>query len=84
MKSWCDWVAGNGAVMTIGGGGGGWDSEYRWAAHGIGVTAADKASFVHDQHANVIVGEDEYDYGNNVWHVNSSLLPTYALNMWVR
>ena len=78
---WCDW-SGNGAVMTIGGGGGGGGCER--AAHGIGVTDADEASLVHNQHGDVLSAEDEYDYGNWAWDVKPSLLPTYALNMWVR
>ena len=68
----CDWV-GKGAVMTIGGGAG-WGSCAR-AAHGIGVTDANEASFVHDQHGDVVVGEDEYDYGNTAWNVDPAMLP---------
>ena len=78
---WCDWLGGTGSVMMIGGGG---RSGCRFADHGIGVTEADEASFVHDQHAVVGRAEDEYDYGNTAWGVDPSLLPTYALNMWVR
>ena len=79
---WCDWAGGDGAVMTIGGAGGS-DSELR-ADHGIGITEADEASFIHDQHHRVLPGEDEYDYGNQAYKVTPSMLPTYALNMWVR
>ena len=69
---WCDAYS-RGAVMTIGGCGGG--TRCVRADHGIGVTEADEGSFVDDQH------EDEYDYGNYPF---STPLPTYALNMWVR
>ena len=74
---------GNGAVMTIGSVGGSGD-VCKPAAHGIGITEADEASFVHDQHGDVLAVEDEYDYGNGAWAISSSTLPTYALNMWVR
>ena len=79
---WCDWGKGDGAVMTIGGGGGSGGCDR--ADHGIGITEADEASFVHNQHGDVRAEEDEYDYGNMADRVNPSKLPTYALNMWVR
>ena len=82
---WCDGKHdndGNGAVMTIGGTGG--YGGCRLADHGIGITEADEASLVHDQHGDVWDEEDEYDYGNKAWNVTSAMLPTYALNMWVR
>ena len=44
----------------------------------------DETSLVHDQHGDVLPAEDDYDYGNTGWGVDPSLLPTYALNMWVR
>ena len=77
---WCD--SGNkGSVMMIGGG----DANCGRADYGIGITEADEASFVHDQEAEFQPGkEDEYDYGDGAWEVNPSMLPTYALNMWVR
>ena len=78
---WCDWGGGDGAVMLIGGGGGGGCGR---ADHGIGITEADEASFVHNKHAGVLAIEGEYDYGNTADGVNPSKLPTYALNMWVR
>ena len=70
--------------MTIGGGGGTEGGGCHRADHGIGVTEADEASFVHDQHGDVYGQEDEYDYGNTAWEVDPSMLPAYALNMWVR
>ena len=77
---WCDWGGGDGAVMTIGGGGG--NGKCYRADHGIGITEADEASFVHDQHGNVAVEEKEYDYGNDAREPNPST--PYALNMWIR
>ena len=79
---WCDY-GGDGAVMTIGGSGGG-QGICHFADHGIGITDADEASLIHDQHGDVWDEEDEYDYGDIAWNVTSAMLPTYALNMWVR
>ena len=63
---WCDWSSGDGAVMMIGGGG----HSCGRADHGIGVTEANKASFVHQL---------EFDFGDD------ASLPTtsYSLNLWI-
>ena len=65
---WCDWGAGDGAVMMIGGGG---DSCSR-ADHGIGITEANEASFVYSY--------GECDFGNYPCTSTKS----YSLNLWVR
>ena len=65
---WCDW-SGDGAVLMIGGGG----SSCSRADHGIGVTEANKASFVDSS-----LGES--DFGN--YAVAST--PGYSLNLWIR
>ena len=77
---WCYWI-GNGAVMTIGGAGGEGKSGCKRAAHGIGVTAADEASFYLNSSR---PRDGKYDYGNKAHKVNLDKLPDYALNMWVR
>ena len=74
---WCDYE-GNGAVLTVGGAGMGC---YK-AAHGVGITEADEASFAHDQHGDFLKVEDEYDFGNRAW--NYTVVPSYSLNLWVR
>ena len=65
---WCDWSAGDGAVMMIGGGG---DYCSR-ADHGIGITEADAASF--------FGSSSEDDFGN--WP--GSYARSYSLNLWIR
>ena len=65
---WCDWDAGDGSVMMIGGGGSGCSR----ADHGIGITEVDAASFEN-------TGSDEYDFGYD--NQGPSL---YSLNLWVR
>ena len=67
---WCDWDAGDGAVMMIGGGG----KKCNRADHGIGVTEANAASFKETVHG-------EKDFANNV---NSPSTSSYSLNLWVR
>ncbi len=66
---WCDWSTGDGAVLMIGGGG---DSCAR-ADHGIGLTEANKASFVDG-------GTAETDFGSDA----GSGTTYYSLNLWVR
>ena len=65
---WCDWSAGDGAVMMIGGGGRGCAR----ADHGIGITEASAASFVDL--------EDENDFGYDAWTPNAQ---SYSLNLWI-
>ena len=66
---WCDWSAGDGAVMMIGGGG----SNCARADHGIGLTEANEASFVDGGHG-------ESDCGNDAGSPDAS----YSLNLWIR
>ena len=72
---WCDWEAGDGSVMMIGGGG----SSCSRADHGIGITEADNASFVE------LMGgsETEYDFG---YAASTAYAPSqsYSLNLWIR
>ena len=66
---WCNWSAGDGAVMMIGGGG----SSCNRADHGIGITEENAAKFGGT--------ETNYDFGNN----GDNQQPTsYSLNLWVR
>ena len=66
---WCDWEHGDGAVVMIGGGGGGC---YR-ADHGIGITEENQAKFG---------GSDNFlDFGHDA---DSTAQQPYALNLWVR
>lgn len=67
---WCDYDAGDGAVMMIGGGG----STCERADHGIGVTEAEAASFRE-------TGQGEQDFGDTADGVKST---SYALNLWVK
>ena len=67
---WCDWSAGDGAVMMIGGGG----SICARADHGIGITEANAASFYD-------AGTEEYDFGEEA---DSAQDKTYSLNLWIR
>ena len=73
---WCDW-RGNGAVMTIGGA----SKSCFGAAHGIGITEADESSFIHTQHGDVSLRENEYDYGDMAW--GEPYMHPYAINIWV-
>ena len=74
---WCDYAGGDGAVLMIGGGG----ADCKRAAHGIGITEADEASFAHDAHQ-FSEGENEHDFGGSSWkHTPPS---SYSLNLWVR
>ena len=59
-------------MIMIGGGG----SSCERADHGIGITEADAASFVHG-------GNPEYDFGYFTW---SGTPPnqSYSLNLWIR
>ena len=70
---WCDWQGSDGSVMMIGGGG----SSCSGADHGIGITEADGASFVHKGQ-----GEIEYDFGYNA-HAATQPSQAYALNLWI-
>ncbi len=65
---WCDWSAGDGAVMMIGGGGSGCSR----ADHGIGITEADAAKFG---------SSNGYCFGSDA---NNNGPTTYTLNLWVR
>lgn len=68
---WCDWSAGDGAVMMIGGGG----SSCSRADHGIGITEAEEASFKE-------TGQGEHDFGDEAG--TSASTKSYSLNLWVR
>ena len=75
----CDWGAGDGSVMMIGGGG----SNCARADHGIGITEANAASFYS------FVGqggvEMEYDFGNEAGtYMYPPPSDTYPLNLWIR
>ena len=65
---WCDWSGGDGAVLMIGGGG----STCNRADHGIGITEANKASFV--------ATPPEHDFGNEAGHTPAK---NYSLNLWL-
>jgi len=67
---WCDWDAGDGSVMMIGGGGSGCGR----ADHGIGITEAGQASF---QYSTSL----EHDFGYNADNAPSQ---SYSLNLWIR
>ena len=71
---WCDWDAGDGSVMMIGGGG----KDCSRADHGIGITEQHDASFVEAGGS-----ETEYDFG---YDANRGTAPTqsYSLNLWIR
>ena len=74
---WCDW-SGDGAVMMIGGGG----SECARADHGIGITEADAASFIHPNQ-----NQPEYDFGSMTSEGSNSdysASRSYSLNLWIR
>ncbi|XP_028403521.1 uncharacterized protein LOC114526203 [Dendronephthya gigantea] len=72
---WCNWDAGDGAVMMIGGGGSGCSR----ADHGIGITEENHPKFG---------GSDTYaDFGyetKEARYIESDLQRSYALNLWVR
>jgi hypothetical protein len=65
---WCDWSAGDGAVMMIGGGG----RSCARADHGIGITEENEAKFGTNQGC---------DLGNEQ---GSCSTPQYALNLWIQ
>jgi len=67
---WCDWDAGDGADMMVGGGG----PSCARADHGIGITEANAASFK-------IGGQFETDFGNNADRLQTK---SYSLILWVR
>ena len=69
---WCDWNDGDGAVMMIGGGG----KECARADHGIGITEANKASFVRSD-------GKEYDFGYDA-DTGNAPSQSYSLNLWIR
>ena len=71
---WCNY-GGDGAVLMIGGRG----VDCRPADHGIGVTEANEASFVHYGDLSGI----KFDFGN---HLNAENPPTssYSLDIYVR
>jgi len=71
---WCDWSAGDGAVLMIGGGG----ASCARADHGIGITETDGASFV--DHATT---ETEYDFGSDAV-TTTPQSNSYSLNLWIR
>ena len=71
---WCDWGAGDGAVMMIGGGG----SGCARADYGIGITESNAASFVEIGHS-----ETEYDFGYQT-EKNKAPSHSYSLNLWIR
>ena len=64
LSFWCDWDAGDGAVMMIGGGG----SSCKRADHGIGITEENSARFSSSQEADF--GDDSNrpnSYSLNLW-----------------
>ena len=73
---WCDWSAGDGSVMMIGGGG----RDCNRADHGIGITEAGEASF--DDSSD----PPEYDFGYNPLSGGDSSysFQSYSLNLWIR
>ena len=72
---WCDWDAGDGSVMMIGGGGG---RACGRADHGVGITETEAASFV-----DLGFTQTEYDFGydGETGHAPSQ---SYSLNLWIR
>ena len=68
---WCDWSAGDSAVMMIGGGG----NVCSRADHGIGITEANAGSFAPGQQFT-----GEFDFGN----APQSPTQSYSLNLWIR
>ena len=74
---WCDWSAGDGSVMMIGGGGDGCNR----ADHGIGITEENSASFGVQGSS-----QAEYDFGYNpaAGGDNSYSSRSYSLNLWIR
>ena len=71
---WCDWDAGDGSVMMIGGGG----SACKRADHGVGITEADAASFI-----DVGTSHTKYDFGYDARTENAPS-QSYSLNLWIR
>ena len=68
---WCDCDHGDSAVLMIGGGG----KDCRNADHGIGITEADRASFL-------VAKQFEHDFDNEAWN-STTITKTYSLNLWV-
>ena len=68
VSFWCDWRAGDGAVIMVGGGG---DSCSR-ADHGIGVTEAGSAQFGN-------TGQCYNDFGDNC-----NFPTSYSINLWIK
>ena len=71
---WCDWDAGDGAVMMIGGGG----SKCARADHGIRISENNAASFVEEDST-----QTEYDFGYDAQTKSAPSL-SYSLNLWIR
>ena len=71
---WCDWDAGDGSVLMIGGGG----SGCARADHGIGITETNAASFVEESSS-----ATEYDFGYEASTENAPS-QSYSLNLWIR
>ena len=72
LSFWCDWNAGDGSVMMIGGGG---DSCNR-ADHGIGITEAGEARFGS--------GNRECSTGDKDFGDSCSYTTSYSLNLWIK
>ena len=66
---WCDWSAGDGAVIMIGGGG----DDCGRADHGIGITEENASKFGGTQ--------DSLDFGDDAEETAET---GYALNLWVK
>ena len=71
---WCDWDAGDGSVMMIGGGG----NACSRADHGIGITETNAASFV-----DMASSQTEYDFGYDAM-TGTAPSQSYSLNLWIR
>ena len=63
--------------MMIGGGG----YSCADADHGIGITEADKASFIEKRGSTT---ETEYDFGYHAYLGSSHVSSAYSLNLWIR
>ena len=73
---WCHYND-DGSVMMTGGGG----YSCANADHGIGITEADKASFVEKGGS---TSETEYDFGQSAYIGSSHISSAYSLNLWIR